>query len=133
VQVDLKGFPLFQHALSQWWKHRKSKKLDSVLDYAKDKYGNTFVEDVKALQGVVYVFLPVPIFWSLFDQQVRGRFLINKLVAKPGLPDYSRHNIPNDIKYIPNCHKICKMATKIYTNMFHYKTLQNLPNLGHLV
>jgi hypothetical protein len=28
------------------------------------------VDDVKALQGVVYVFLPVPIFWTLFDQQV---------------------------------------------------------------
>jgi len=28
------------------------------------------VDDVKALQGVVYVFLPVPVFWSLFDQQV---------------------------------------------------------------
>jgi hypothetical protein len=45
-------------------------KHESYLDYAKNAYGDAFVEDVKALQGVIYVFLPVPVFWSLFDQQV---------------------------------------------------------------
>ena len=59
-----------QHAIREWWGRRKHEKLDSVLDYAKGRFGERFVDDVKALQGVVYVFLPVPVFWSLFDQQV---------------------------------------------------------------
>ena len=64
-------FNEFQHGISEWFSERQyDEQLDSVLDYAKRKYGEAFVEDVKALQGVVYVFLPLPIFWSLFDQQV---------------------------------------------------------------
>lgn len=41
------------------------------MDYAKNRYSNQFVEDIKALYGVIFVFLPVPVFWALFDQQVR--------------------------------------------------------------
>ena len=29
------------------------------------------VEDVKALLKVLFMFLPMPVFWTLFDQQVR--------------------------------------------------------------
>ena len=41
-----------------------------MLDYAEKKYGRGFVSDVKALKNVCYIFLPLPIFWALFDQQV---------------------------------------------------------------
>lgn len=34
-----------------------------------------FVEDVKSLFRVIIVFLPVPFFWSLYDQQVGEMFL----------------------------------------------------------
>jgi len=65
-----------QHAFSEWRHRRKNENLGSVMDYAKGKYDDQFVEDIKALQGVVYVFLPVPVFWSLFDQQVRQSTII---------------------------------------------------------
>jgi hypothetical protein len=68
-----------QHAIREWWSRRKHEKLDSVLDYAKGRFGERFVDDVKALQGVVYVFLPVPVFWSLFDQQVSLKINFTKL------------------------------------------------------
>ena len=42
-----------------------------MLDYAEKEYGRGFVSDVKALKNVCYIFLPLPIFWALFDQQVR--------------------------------------------------------------
>ena len=42
-----------------------------MLDYSEKKYGKGFVSDVKALKNVCYIFLPLPIFWALFDQQVR--------------------------------------------------------------
>jgi solute carrier family 15 oligopeptide transporter 1 len=41
-----------------------------MLDYAEEKYGKNFIDDVKALKSVTYMFLPFPIFWALFDQQV---------------------------------------------------------------
>lgn len=40
-----------------------------MLDYAAPKYGKSFVEDVKAALNVLYMFLPFPVFWALFDQQ----------------------------------------------------------------
>ena len=39
------------------------------MDYGLPKYGKPFVEDVKAVLNVAYMFLPFPIFWALFDQQ----------------------------------------------------------------
>jgi hypothetical protein len=66
-------------------------------------------------------------------------------VCLPGLPDFSWYNIPNrgkiyqiTLKYlkwpqhIPNGRKIDHTTIK-YTNIFHRKTLQNLPKLGFLV
>ena len=40
-----------------------------MMDYGLPKYGKPFVEDVKAVLNVAYMFLPFPIFWALFDQQ----------------------------------------------------------------
>ena len=40
-----------------------------MMDYGIPKYGKPFVEDVKAVLNVAYMFLPFPIFWALFDQQ----------------------------------------------------------------
>lgn len=39
------------------------------MDYAKDDYGSHMVEDIKALFKVLFMFLPLPVFWTLFDQQ----------------------------------------------------------------
>ena len=40
------------------------------MDYAIERFGNQFVDDVKALLDIIFVFLPLPVFWALFDQQV---------------------------------------------------------------
>ena len=39
------------------------------LDYAEDKFDAQFIYDAKQFAKVVYMFLPLPIFWALFDQQ----------------------------------------------------------------
>ncbi|XP_046563588.1 solute carrier family 15 member 1-like isoform X2 [Haliotis rubra] len=39
------------------------------LDLAGDKFEESFVEDVKILLKVLWLFLPLPLFWALFDQQ----------------------------------------------------------------
>jgi dipeptide/tripeptide permease len=40
------------------------------LDYADDKYDSTLISDTKATLSVLFLYLPLPVFWALFDQQV---------------------------------------------------------------
>ena len=58
-----------------------------MLDYAEKKYGRGFVADVKALKNCTYIFLPLPLFWALFDQQVSNSFCKHFLIheSKDGL------------------------------------------------
>jgi dipeptide/tripeptide permease len=46
------------------------------LDYADDKYSKEEISGIKSTLKVLLIFVPVPVFWALFDQQVRKRFLI---------------------------------------------------------
>jgi len=39
------------------------------MDHARSKYGRDLVEDVKSLLRVLLMYVPVPLFWALFDQQ----------------------------------------------------------------
>lgn len=39
------------------------------LDYAEQKYGKKLVYDVKCLLKILVLYIPLPIFWALFDQQ----------------------------------------------------------------
>ncbi|XP_013138411.1 PREDICTED: peptide transporter family 1 [Papilio polytes] len=55
------------HALVQ---SKKSKeKREHWLDHADDKYDSSLIEDIKGLLRVLVLFIPLPIFWALFDQQ----------------------------------------------------------------
>merc|ERR1711892_583607 len=38
------------------------------MDIAKDKYDSQLVEDVKCMLRVMVMYLPLPIFWALYDQ-----------------------------------------------------------------
>ncbi|KAI4482599.1 hypothetical protein M0804_008452 [Polistes exclamans] len=50
-------------------KIQSKKKMDHWLDHAADKYGQQLVNDIKDSLKVLKMFLPLPIFWALFDQQ----------------------------------------------------------------
>lgn len=41
---------------------------DHWLDLAKDKYDHQLVEDTKMVLRVFVIFIPLPVFWALFDQ-----------------------------------------------------------------
>ena len=55
------------------------------MDYAKEKYDNGIVEDVKCLLRVLWMYLPLPMFWALFDQLVK--------FTSPGKFDITWHHI----------------------------------------
>lgn len=40
-----------------------------MLDYSIDKYGDQLVEDIRILLRILVLYLPLPIFWTLFEQR----------------------------------------------------------------
>ncbi|XP_065570376.1 solute carrier family 15 member 2-like isoform X2 [Artemia franciscana] len=58
------------HAISRKFKAKKGeKKRDHWLDYADDKYDTSLIQDLKGVLTIVLLYLPMPFFWALFDQQ----------------------------------------------------------------
>lgn len=48
---------------------KRAAKSTHWLDYADTQYSKKLIGEVKSLTRVLYVFLPLPIFWALYDQQ----------------------------------------------------------------
>ncbi|XP_047137839.1 solute carrier family 15 member 2 isoform X1 [Hydra vulgaris] len=44
-------------------------KKDHWMDWAGQEYSPVLISDIKALFKVLFMFLPLPVFWTLFDQQ----------------------------------------------------------------
>lgn len=57
------------HAISRKMKERKINPKEHWLDYAVEKHGQQLVNEVKVLLNVLVLYIPLPVFWSLFDQQ----------------------------------------------------------------
>ncbi|KAJ6638176.1 Peptide transporter family 1 [Pseudolycoriella hygida] len=57
------------HAISRKMKERKSNPKAHWLDYAVEKHGQQLVNETKVLLNVLVLYIPLPVFWSLFDQQ----------------------------------------------------------------
>lgn len=67
------NYALFQYALGKRIKHdikTDGPLSEHWLDYSIEKYGEKLVNDMKVVFSILYLYVPVPIFWSLFDQQV---------------------------------------------------------------
>lgn len=60
---------IFQHAIKRKFSPGPER-ASHWLDPAKEKYDAQLVEDTKILLRVLTLFLPLPVFWALFDQQV---------------------------------------------------------------
>jgi len=58
------------HALKSKFLQRKNgEKYDHWLEFASDDYDKQLIEDIKRVLSVGMVFLPLPVFWALYDQQ----------------------------------------------------------------
>lgn len=62
-------FFLTQNAISTKIRERKTNPRENLLDYSVDEYGPELVNDIRILSKILILYLPLPIFWSLFDQQ----------------------------------------------------------------
>ncbi|XP_043660609.1 peptide transporter family 1 isoform X3 [Drosophila teissieri] len=56
-------------AITTKCKEKKTNPREHWLDYADRKYDRQLIDDVKVLMRVLFLYLPLPVFWALFDQQ----------------------------------------------------------------
>ncbi|XP_036739335.2 solute carrier family 15 member 2 [Manis pentadactyla] len=58
-------------ALSNRFKNRSKDipKRQHWLDWAAEKYPKQLIMDVKTLTGILFLYIPLPMFWALLDQQ----------------------------------------------------------------
>lgn len=67
-------------------KRNSTTKRDHWLDYAEPTYGKPLVNDVKALLKILVLYLPLPVFWALFDQQgSRWTFQATRMTGDIGI------------------------------------------------
>ncbi|XP_060535215.1 peptide transporter family 1-like isoform X2 [Cylas formicarius] len=57
------------HAIACKFRNRGGPAVDHWLDRAEPKYGQQLVDDIKRTLKVLVLYLPLPIFWALYDQQ----------------------------------------------------------------
>ncbi|XP_055389659.1 peptide transporter family 1 [Condylostylus longicornis] len=50
-------------------RNKKNGPKDHWLDYAEPKYDRQLIDDIKVLLRVLVLYIPLPVFWALFDQQ----------------------------------------------------------------
>uniref|UniRef100_A0A8C0B3R9 Solute carrier family 15 member 2 n=8 Tax=Neoaves TaxID=3078114 RepID=A0A8C0B3R9_9AVES len=62
---------------------RQIPKRDHWLDWASEKYSKQLIGEVKMVTRVLFLFIPLPMFWALFDQQVQYSALQGIYVLQP--------------------------------------------------
>uniref|UniRef100_A0A1L8E2G7 Oligopeptide transporter 1 n=2 Tax=Nyssomyia neivai TaxID=330878 RepID=A0A1L8E2G7_9DIPT len=57
------------NAISVRRKEKRTNPREHWLDYAEEKHGKQLVTEIKTLFNVLVLYIPLPVFWALFDQQ----------------------------------------------------------------
>ncbi|GFV50146.1 hypothetical protein TNCV_87791 [Trichonephila clavipes] len=66
--VFISVFRCMVYALKKRMKAKDETK-EHWLDYAEDQYSKDVIYDIKCLLRLLLIYVPLPVFWSLFDQQ----------------------------------------------------------------
>ncbi|XP_072436012.1 solute carrier family 15 member 2 [Chiloscyllium punctatum] len=58
-------------SIANRWRHRSKSypRREHWLDWAREKYPKHVIEEIKMVTRVLFLYLPLPMFWALFDQQ----------------------------------------------------------------
>lgn len=60
---------LFQNGIANKLRNKDVTTKSHWLDFAIDKYGQQLVVDTKILLKILILYIPLPVFWALYDQQ----------------------------------------------------------------
>ncbi|KAG5894367.1 hypothetical protein JTB14_015644 [Gonioctena quinquepunctata] len=66
-KIILEFFKCARYALAEKFKSRT--KSEHWLDNARGKFNAKLIDDMKVVSAILLLYTPLPIFWSLFDQQ----------------------------------------------------------------
>jgi len=58
-------------------RHEQGVKPEHWLDYSEDTFGQNLIRDVRAVFKILILYLPLPIYFALFDQQVSRIIYLN--------------------------------------------------------
>ncbi|XP_075887116.1 solute carrier family 15 member 2 [Nelusetta ayraudi] len=68
--VLLKVCKCIGFAIKRRWQRSKGEpQRDHWLDWAEDKYSKRLIQEIKMVLRVLVLYIPLPMFWALFDQQ----------------------------------------------------------------
>lgn len=62
-------FYRLQHAIVTKFRHGRTNPRENLLDYSIDKYGEQLVDDIRTLMRILVLYIPLPLFWTLYDQR----------------------------------------------------------------
>uniref|UniRef100_A0A672QP97 Solute carrier family 15 member 2-like n=1 Tax=Sinocyclocheilus grahami TaxID=75366 RepID=A0A672QP97_SINGR len=57
---------------NRWTNSKKRPKRSHWLDWAEEKYPKRLIQEIQMVFRVLVLYIPLPMFWALFDQQVKG-------------------------------------------------------------
>lgn len=57
------------YAIKNRWRGKYGEKKKHWLDWADDKYSKRLIQEIKMVLRVLVLYIPLPMFWALFDQQ----------------------------------------------------------------
>uniref|UniRef100_A0A3B3UEL0 Solute carrier family 15 member 1 n=1 Tax=Poecilia latipinna TaxID=48699 RepID=A0A3B3UEL0_9TELE len=69
--IMVKVFKCISFAIKNRYRNRSSKipKREHWMDWAEEKYDKLLIAQVKMVLKVLFLYIPLPMFWALFDQQ----------------------------------------------------------------
>ncbi len=79
TDIELLFWLIPQHAVGRKFRN-KEEKHEHWIDFAGDKFDRQLIQDIKQVLRVLLLYVPIPVFWALFDQQVWIAFLYNSKV-----------------------------------------------------
>lgn len=72
ISLPPSSLPMLRHVVQNALREKSKKqqqKQPHWLDYSVAKFGQQLVDDIKSVLKVLVLFLPLPLYWALFDQQ----------------------------------------------------------------
>lgn len=61
--------PFSQHAIVTKFRDGHPNPQKDLLDYSIEKYGEPLVDDIRTLMRILVLYIPLPMFWTLYDQR----------------------------------------------------------------
>ncbi|CAJ0938736.1 unnamed protein product [Ranitomeya imitator] len=118
-------FKCIGFAIKNRWNHRSKQhpKRDHWLDWASEKHSKKLITEVKMVTKVLFLYIPLPMFWALFDQQNLKCEIINSY-------NQARNG---HLAILPNARRACLVMARLICSVVNRIGVLRTPILGGFV